>query len=349
MASELELVPEPSLIAPRNSLELKLQHIWEKLLSVSPISMDDDFFKLGGDSISAMSLLALVAQETGCPLPAGGVFQAPTIAQMAVLLTASADPTQWSALVPIQARGSKPPLFCIHPGGGNVLCYIRLAKYLGDDQPFYGLQAPGVDGIRKPLTSISEMADEYCNAIRQRQPHGPYHIAGWSAGGVVAYEVAQKLTAVGEKVKYLGIIDSGVLYTMGIVKAMAPNEGPGVFVMMGRSSQQNIGDFRKLTAEAKLIPDEADDETAIRIMELFQSNVRAVCYYSPKPYAGRLDLYQALEQLVPSRRQPFSEWSQLCSDARLHSVPGNHLTVIHEPNVQILAEAMTKSLQELND
>lgn len=346
MASELD--PEPSLIAPRNSLELKLQQIWEKLLSVSPISMYDDFFKLGGDSISAMSLLALVAQETGCPLPAGGVFQAPTIAQMAELLTASSDPTQWSALVPIQAHGSKPPLFCIHPGGGNVLCYIRLSKYLGDDQPFYGLQAPGVDGIRQPLISISDMADEYCSAIRQRQPHGPYHIAGWSAGGVIAYEVAQKLTAAGEKVNYLGIIDSGVLYTMGIVKAMAPTEGAGVLAMMGRSAQQNIVDFRKLSSEAKLIPDEADDEVAIRIMELFQSNVRAVCYYSPKPYAGRLDLYQAAEQLVPSRRQPFSEWSQLCSDARLHVVPGNHLTVIHEPNVQVLADAMEKTIQEVN-
>jgi thioesterase domain-containing protein/aryl carrier-like protein len=342
MASEVQ--PEPTIVAPRNSIELKLVQIWEKLLQTSPISVHDDFFKLGGDSISAMSLLALVAQETGCPLPAGGVFQAPTIAEMAVLLGAGADPSLWSAMVPIQPHGTRPPLFCIHPGGGNVLCYLRLSNFLGNDQPFFGLQAPGVDGIRQPLNTVDAMAREYFEAIRQVQPHGPYYLAGWSAGGVIAYDLAQKMLAAGEQVAHLAIIDSGVLYTMGILKAMATDNGPGLFELLGREPRQNIAEFRRRSATAKIIPDEADDEMAIRIMQLFESNARAVCYYSPRPYPGRLDLYQAAEQLVPSRRQPYSEWSQQCSDIRLHIVPGNHLTVVHEPNVQALAIELERAM-----
>ncbi len=347
MASDVQI--ERSLVAARNSLELKLVQIWEKLLATAPVSIHDDFFKLGGDSISAMSLLALVAQETGCPVPAGGVFQAPTIAQMAVLLSASADPAQWSALVPIQPLGNNPPLFCIHPGGGNVLCYLRLSQLLGDDQPFFGLQAPGVDGIREPLNTVQEMAEEYFKAITQVQTHGPYHLLGWSAGGVIAYELAQKLLATGESVAHLGIIDSGVLYTMGILQAMSQGDGPGIFELMGRTPSQNVVEFRKRTAAAKLIPDEANDEMALRIMNLFIGNARAVCYYRPKPYAGSIDLYQAQEPLVTLKRQPYSEWSQLCTDVRLHMVAGNHLTIVHEPHVSQLAAKIAGRMRELQD
>jgi thioesterase domain-containing protein/aryl carrier-like protein len=340
----LQAPPDCTSVAPRSAIELKLTQIWERLLKVSPIGIHDDFFKLGGDSISAMALLALVAQETGYPLPAGGLLQAPTIAQLATLLTVGADATTWSSLVPIQTEGKKPPLFCIHPGGGNVLCYLKLSKFLGNDQPFYGLQAPGVDGIRQPLETIEEMAREYVTAMRTVQPAGPYQIAGWSAGGVIVYEMAQQLTAANEVVSHVGIIDSGVLYTMGVLKAMSPEDRPGVFEMMGRTPSQKIKEFRIRSAAAKLIPDEADEDSAIKIMELFQSNVNAVCNYRLQPYGGRVDIYQASESLVPTRRQPFAEWSQVCSDVCLHDVPGNHLTMIHEPHVKQLATSLSSTL-----
>lgn len=224
------------------------------------------------------------------------------------------------------------------------MCYLRLSNFLGDDQPFYGLQAPGVDGIRQPLITVDAMAREYVDAIRQVQPQGPYYLAGWSAGGVIAYDIAQKLLAAGQQVAHLGIIDSGVLYTMGILKAISTDSGPGIFELMGREPSQNVAEFRRRSSAAKIIPDEANDEMAIRIMQLFENNVRAICYYSPKTYPGRLDLYQAAEQLVPSRRQPSSEWKQLCEETRVHIVPGNHLTVVHEPNVQELAAELKRTM-----
>ncbi len=329
---------------PRCALEFTLVALWERLLKESPIGIHDDFFKLGGDSISAMALLALVARETGYPLPAGGLLQAPTIAQLAQLLTTEVDPASWSPMVPIQTAGNRTPLFCIHPGGGNVLCYLQLSKHLGSDQPFYALQAPGVDGIRLPLDSVVAMAEEYVEAIRIVQPQGPYCIAGWSAGGVIAFEVAQQLIAAGEEVAHLAIIDSGMLYTMGILKAVSPPNQPGAIEMMGRPPAEQVKVFRARSAAAQLIPAEADDTLAMRIIELFQGNVHAVVDYRPQPYVGRVDLYQAAETLVPPRRLPVTEWQRVCSDLQVHTVPGNHLSMIHQPHVQGLAAAISAGL-----
>jgi pyochelin synthetase len=332
--------------APRSALELKLTRIWEKLLNTSDIGVHDDFFRLGGDSISAMALLALVAQETGYMLPTGGLLQASTIAKLASTLTNGVDAENWSPLVPIQTSGAKRPIFCIHPGGGNVLCYLQLSRSLGPDQPFYGLQAPGVDGVRDPLKRVEDMAEEYIRAIRECQPTGPYCVIGWSAGGVIAYEIAQQLKSAGEEIAHLGIIDSGVLYTMGVLRAVCPADEPGAFEVMGRTPAQQVSVFRVRSGAAKLIPDEADQEMAIRIMQLFQSNVEAVVRYRPQPYDDRVDIYQARELLVASRRQPFAEWNTHCADLHLHYVPGNHLTMIHEPHVEHLAAALTRGLKQ---
>ena len=308
--------------SPRCALEFTLVAIWERLLGVSPIGIHDDFFKLGGDSISAMAVLALIARETGYPLPAGGLLQAPTIGRLAQLMTTEADPENWSPMVPIQTDGSRPPLFCIHPGGGNVLCYLQLAKHLGSDQPFYALQAPGVDGIRPPLDSVVAMAEEYVAAIRIVQPKGPYYVAGWSAGGVIAFEVAQQLLSAGESIAHLAILDSGMLYTMGILKAVSPADQPGAIEMMGRPAAEQVKAFRVRSGAAQLIPAEADDTQAMRIIELFEGNVHAVVDYRPQDYTGRVDLYQAAEILVPPRRLPVTEWQRVCRNLQVHTVPG---------------------------
>ncbi len=333
-----------SSAVPRSALEFTLVALWERLLGVSPVGVHDDFFKLGGDSISAMAVLALIARETGYPLPPGGLLQAPTIAQLAQLLTTEVDPENWSPMVPIQSKGSRPPLFCVHPGGGNVLCYLQLACQLGSDQPFYALQAPGVDGIRLPLGSVAAMAEEYVAAIRIVQPKGPYHVAGWSAGGVIAFEVAQQLLSAGESVAHLAILDSGMMYTIGIMKAVSPADQPGAIEMMGRPPAEQVEVFRARSAQAQLIPAEADDTLAMRIIELFEGNVRAVVDYRAQAYSGRVDLYQAAETLVPVRRLPVTEWQRVCCDLHVHTVPGNHLSMIHQPHVRGLAAALSAEL-----
>ena len=338
-------MPTRRYVAPRNAIEHQLARIWEDLLDRRPIGVEENFFEAGGDSILAMSLLARIAHELGCNLPPAGILQAATIEKLAVALRQGARPEDWSPLVPIQAEGGKPPFFCVHPGGGNVLCYLQLSKQLGADRPFYGLQCPGVDGVLQPVAQAEQMARQYVAAIRQVQPRGPYAVGGWSVGGVFAYEIAQQLRAAGEQVRLLAILDSGILYACALLTAIFPKGDTGILDVLRMASPEQIGEFRRRSAPARLIPDNADDEFALRLFRLFASNMRAVLEYQAQPYAGPLALFQAAESLVKPRFEPRHEWARLCDQVEVQIVPGNHLNMIHEPHVQVLGHLLRQRLE----
>ncbi len=190
-----------------NPTESKLQKIWETLLGTHPIGLHQNYFELGGTSFLAVRLFAQLAKEFQRNLPLSVLFEAQTIAQMAKLLQ-DEDSSHWSPLVAIQPNGSRPPFFCIHGGGGNVLIYRDLSRHLGSDQPFYGVQAQGLDGERPCLTTIEAMASLYVDEIRRFQPRGPYYLGGYCMGGTVAYEMAQQLKAQGEEVALLALFDT---------------------------------------------------------------------------------------------------------------------------------------------
>jgi pimeloyl-ACP methyl ester carboxylesterase len=168
----------------------------------------DDFFNLGGDSLSAVRLMLEIEQHFGQKLSLATLFPSSTIEHLASILRQATGSRLSSPLVAIQPSGAKPPFFCVHPIGGNVLCYLDLARHLGEDQPFYGLQASGIDGEGEPKSRIEGMAGYYIEAIREIQPQGPYLLGGWSFGGVVAFEMAQQLHSSGEQVALLALIDS---------------------------------------------------------------------------------------------------------------------------------------------
>lgn len=333
-------------VTARDALELQLTRIWEDLLQRQPIGLNEDFFDIGGDSILAMSLLARVAQETIYPLPAGGIFQARTIEKLAQLLREGVDPESWSPLVAIQPNGSRDPFYCVHPGGGNVLCYMQLSKRLGEDQPFYGLQAPGLDGICQPLQSVEAMADCYVKAILSHQPNGPYRLGGWSVGGVVAYEMARRLEQAGHEVKTLALLDSGVVYALAIMTAMFPKDGPGILDVVRQGPEEQLAVFRKRSAPAKLIPDQADDALATRILNLFVGNLKAVMAYQPGSYQGCVSVFRAEQAVTLPRFNPHREWSERCEKVRKITVPGNHITMVHEPHVAGLALEIQRVLEQ---
>ena len=335
----------PDKITPRDALEFQLVRIWEELLDQRPIGINEDFFELGGDSIIAMSLLARIAGETGYELPSSGILQSRTIEKLAAALRQGNTPESWSPLVAIQPKGDGVPFFCVHPGGGNVLCYLRLSQHLGPEQPFYGLQAPGLDGMCEPITTVAEMAERYVAAIRRSHPHGPYALGGWSVGGVVAYEMAQRLRADNEEVPTLAVIDSGVLYSCAVLTAMFPSGGPGALDLIRQPAAEQIADFRVRSAVARLVPENADDKLALRIFRLFVTNMMAVLNYRPARNDGVIDVFQAEEKMVKDRFNPFSEWSQFCDDVRLHVVSGNHLSMVHEPHVDHLASELRLCLK----
>src|SRR5262249_28453354 len=157
---------------------------------------------LGGHSFTAIALAARIARSFDSEVTVRHVFMNPTVELMACLLRSQGCLGQ-SSLVPIQPQGSRLPLFCIHPAGGSATCYITLARCLGTDQPLYGLQSRGVGGVSTPLTSIEDMAALYLDEIRSIQPTGPYQLAGWSLGAIIAYEIAQRLVQAGQEISLL--------------------------------------------------------------------------------------------------------------------------------------------------
>jgi thioesterase domain-containing protein len=191
--------PKESM-APRDGIELQLVALWEQVLGISQVGVRDNFFDLGGYSLLALRMFSAIEQIFGMRLPMAMLFQAPTIEQLAEVLRDGGCSVRWRSLVAIQAHGTQRPLFVVPGVGGNVLVFARLSRLLGEDQPFYGLQAQGLDGKARPFTRIEEMARHYVAEIRTVQPHGPYRIGGTCTGGLVAYEMAQQLMGEGEEV-----------------------------------------------------------------------------------------------------------------------------------------------------
>jgi thioesterase domain-containing protein/acyl carrier protein len=198
---------EHQLIAPRTKMEQRLASIWQRELGIDEIGVTDDFFDLGVTSIVAASLFAAIEGNLGDSLPLGAIFRAPTIETLARLIESDEGSSRWTSLVPIQPLGSRPPIFCIHGGAGTILHLQRLGRRLGAEQPFYGLQSSGLYGGSAPIRTVEEMASHYLSEMRQVHPDGPWLLAGYCFGTIVAFEIAQRLLAAGEDVQLVAMFN----------------------------------------------------------------------------------------------------------------------------------------------
>ena len=357
---------QDAVVAPRDILELQLVQIWEKVLNTQPVGVKDNFFDLGGHSLLAVSLIGEIQKQCGQNLPLTTLFQAPTIEQLASILLQQNSFPRWSSLVEIQPSGSQRPLFCVHPAGGNVFYYYHLAQYLGSDQPFYGIQALGLDGLQKPHTTVEGTAAYYIEALRVVQPEGPYLLAGWSYGGLVAFEMASQLLARGQKVALLALLDSGLannqkpfdfekndaLYLVEIFKdvcpislehihKLAPSEQ--LFYVTEQLRQANLFGFDFGLTQAQFF---------LQILRTHVANGRR---YVPKPYPGRVTLFRIAEEkrreevlLKPTDGSDPYGWVAFSAlGVDVHIVPGTHLSMMFKPNVQVLAEKLKRCLEQV--
>ncbi|HVU73415.1 MAG TPA: amino acid adenylation domain-containing protein [Mycobacteriales bacterium] len=188
--------------------ERALLAIWQEVLGVRHVGLDDDFFDLGGHSLLAVTLVIAIERTIGARLPLSMIFSAPTVRQMAAVLRSEGWDAPWGSLVTLQAHGTRPPLFAVTAGDGNVVGFAPLARRLGTDQPFYVLQPHGLDGRALLHRTVEAMARRYVREIRRVQPRGPYLLAGRCFGALVAVEMAIRLEALGEEVALLIAIDS---------------------------------------------------------------------------------------------------------------------------------------------
>ncbi len=349
-------------LLPQDKLELKLQRVWEKVLGVSPVGMDDNFFNLGGHSLLAVRLFAQIEKSLGRNLPLATLFQAPTIRSLAEVLRKDGWTAPWSSLVLLQSGGNRRPFFCVHAAGGNVLEYHALAQLLGADQPFYGFQALGLDGKQAPHNSIKEMAGHYIREMREVQPDGPYLIGGRSSGGTVAFEMACQLMAQGQQVELLALLDA---YPAGYFKLLP---GAGSFgqraVRFTKKFQthwqniQQLGGQQKLAylvSKLKFAPAKTKHKLYRRAFKLYQRvgrrlpavlrnieelNFAAVKDYVPQVYPGRATLFLASDDLTAAFDVEEGWQGLVAGGLEKIRVSGNHLDIIKEPHVRTLAQKL---------
>ena len=193
---------------PANLLELELIRLWRRLFQREAIGRHDDFFDLGGHSLLAARLTTEIEKLLGCKLPIAALFQSPTVESLARRLAEANWVPPWSSLVPLQPLGDKPPFFLVHGYGGDVFIFLGLAQSLAPDQPAYGLQAVGLDGKSARHTTVEDMAAHYIQEMRAVQPDGPYYLGGYSMGGLIAFEMAQQLQRLGQRVALLALFDT---------------------------------------------------------------------------------------------------------------------------------------------
>ncbi len=335
--------------------EQALTKIWAEVLGLKRVGIHDNFFDIGGHSLLAVRLFARLQDELGVRLPLAILIKSATVSQMAKEVTGRVD-SEWSCLVPIQEKGPRPALYCIHGEGGEALFYRSLAKYLGDDQPLFGLQAYGLDGTHPPDTSVEAMAERYIHEIQKRQPTGPYYLAGHCFGGIVAFEMAKQLQAQGQEIGLLAMLDgagppvSPTLFNSLINLQMALRQNPWRMIkyLVGVEVPIRFRRFsrrvRRKFARTNDAPKSEMNEIEKVLKTIGQAIGKAYHNYEPKRYEGKIVSF------VNSQRglMPFNNWTKFASKGtETIEFEGVPQTSFMEPSVRYLADGLRKYMDRL--
>ncbi len=364
---------ERKVVLHRDELERQLTEIWETILGVQPMGIGDNFFEMGGHSLKAVRMFVEVEKTFGKNIPLATLFEAGTIEKLAEILRQDGWSAPESSLVPIQTEGTKPIFFCVHAKGGNVLFYRDLARHLGKDQPFYGIQARRLGGRQIGHGSVAEMAEFYIKEMRTIQPEGPYFLGGASFGGLAAFEIAQQLCAVGEKVALVALFDTG---TPDYPKLL-PNTTvfKSKFYEIVRRVQHHSHSLRMLDSEqrkayllnkkesirrkyarkirnaykkiARRFYTAKNQPMPKNLIQLEDQIWRAGQNYAPQFYTDKVTLFRASNQPLGIYEDPTLGWENLVDDLEIHEVPGHHGSITAEPYVQNLAEKLRDCLAEI--
>jgi thioesterase domain-containing protein len=294
-------------------------------------------------------------------LPLRRLFEAPTVAELARVIERPAEKPRSSVLIEIQPAGSRTPFFCVHPVGGQVLCYADLAAELGPGQPFYGLQSPGTDSFAQPAVTIEDMAELYLQEIRQVQSHGPYMLGGWSMGGLVAFEIARKLKQAGETVGLLALFDTHAAerevsasngnhepsmlarFALDMCRLLGinPNEIGARFLQLG--PQEQMAFISEQMVRFGVLGRESAQSATANLVDVFTRNEQAMEAYSPQPNDQRVVLFAAADSSHPDRlAQQWQAWAS--EGVELHQVPGDHYVMLKRPHVSAIAAHLKRCL-----
>ncbi|HEU5124960.1 MAG TPA: amino acid adenylation domain-containing protein [Verrucomicrobiae bacterium] len=367
---------EKRYATPQDAVELELTRIWESVLGIHPIGIQDKFFELGGHSLLAVRVIAQIEKQFGRKLKLATIFQAQTIEQLAAILRKEIQEDSaisGTSLVEIQPKGSRLPLYFVHGAGGGMFWgYVNLSRHLGPDQPVFGLRSRGLDG-REEFQTIEQMAAQYVSDLRVIQPRGPYRIGGYCFGGNVAYEMARQLEAQGETVETLALFNCApansrysrltwsprwffrfgvnLCYWARYFLNWTPPQRREFFrwkkEMLKRRADRFLGHSKKskATVDAGELVDLSSYSDEQR--KLWECHIHALVNYHPKPFSGRVQLFRSPGHPLLCSFDADYGWGDLAQGGvQITVVPGVHEKILEEPCVGVLARKLKRLLTQ---
>ena len=351
---------EKAFAAPSTRSEEVLAKIWANLLKLKRVGINDNFFDLGGHSLLAAKLMSQIEKAFGKRFSLSAIFHAPTIEQLAELISQNVVLPNWNSLIPLQTRGSKPPFFWVHGEDSNAF----LPRYLGPDQPLYGFRHQSEDGTPARYTTVVDIAAHYLSEIRSVQPQGPYFLGGYCFGAVVAFEIAQQLRKLNQGVPLLVLLDP-VNPSVGPLSASAPvtsrssTNGTSLVDEISRHLlnleslkasekthyvlERAKGKILSITSPINKILKKMAYEACLALgypiprslhsrymLDIYD---QAMADYMPEVHPGRLIILKASENCDPDR------WRRLAMERiEIHEIPGDHTNILKGPYVRAWAE-----------
>ena len=354
---EVEDFEMGEFISPRTISEMNLARIWESVLEIPSVGSKDNFFDLGGTSLSAVKLLALVEEQFDKKMPIISIFQHPTIEAFAAQLD-SGDEPDTSPLVPIRTGADGVPWFCIHPLGGQIHWFYELGKALRHDFPVFGLQASCLADWSS-CGDVVTIAQIYVEAIRKARPQGPYLLSGWSTGGTIAFEMAQQLRRAGEDVGHLLLIDTfplppinpenEVLLLMCLVADLAgtceldPSEWTAILTPLPEGERYAF--IFSWLSERDALPPGMSVDFLKKMFGVYLANIRAVHGYQPEIFEGDVTLIRSSDTVARLGRSQDLDldesfgWQRFCPrPIQIGDIQGDHYSIFGKEKVARLAE-----------
>lgn len=348
--------------SPRNDAETQMIEIWQRILSIKEISVNDNFFDLGGQSLLAVQLLGEVEKKYNKRIQINTIFKYPTIELLVSHLVKNTSQEDFRSLVPIKATGSKIPLYVISGDGLNITNFRNLATHLDIDQPMYSLQPKGLDGTGDTFDNIEDIARHYINEILQHNPKGPYALAGYSFGGYVAIEMKRQLENMGKTIKMLGIFDTdadNVFYKKSwnekLSKKIFRQFPKFLFIAKSFIHHPIITIKYQKTVALRTIKKDLIKIGSIKKQELTgidsflnqigQKHSIALQNYEIKPFNGMLHLFKAKERIYFVDDFKYLGWRKFALDGvKVYDVPGDHQTMFFVPNTKKLGSLLQDAL-----
>jgi thioesterase domain-containing protein len=309
--------------------------------------------------------MARIEKETGKRLPLATLFEYATIEKLAARLEIDPSSITWESLVPIKPSGSKMPLYIVHGAGLNVLLFNALAMNMDAEQPVYGLQARGLNGVDEPLDVMEEIATNYITEIVAKNPDGPYALAGYSLGGIIAFEMAKQLMAAGKEVKMLAMFDTfaeqstvndpALKRTINNTTFLLKQIGHSL-VLLTEDPKRTI-EYKSLVIKRRIIKffwklfpgkDEKKEGFFAYDNEIDEASEKALRNYILTPLNIAIELFRAKKRTFYMVDFDFLGWRPFAlKGVNVHEIPGEHNTIFAPPNDKEFAVVLQECLDKV--